>query len=141
MAGWLNRLLGDRLLGDRHLGNRGERRAAKFLRRKGYKILARQCTSRLGEIDLIALEGETIVFVEVKTRRSDSAGLPSEAVTPAKQKKLTSLALVYLKRHGLLEHRARFDVVTVLWPAEGKQPEIVHYQNAFEPVGFGQMYS
>jgi putative endonuclease len=131
MADWLNRLLGDK----------GERKAARFLRRKGYKILARQCAGRLGEIDLIALEGETIVFVEVKTRRSDSAGLPFEAVTPAKQKKLTNLALTYLKRHGLLEHRARFDVVTVLWPAEGKQPEIEHYQNAFEPIGFGQMYS
>ena len=136
MAGWLNRLLGGKLLGDR-----GERKAARFLRRKGYKILARQCASRLGEIDLIALEGETIVFVEVKTRRSDSAGLPFEAVTSAKQKKLTNLALIYLKRHGLLEHRARFDVVTVLWPAEGKQPKIEHYQDAFEPIGFGQMYS
>ena len=136
MAGWLNRLLGGRLLGDR-----GERKAARFLRRKGYKILARQYSGRLGEIDLIALVEKTVVFVEVKTRRSDTAGLPFEAVTPAKQKKLTNLALVYLKRHGLLEYRARFDVVTVIWPEKAKQPEIEHYQNAFEPVGFGQMYS
>lgn len=131
MTGWLNRLLGDK----------GERQAARFLRRKGYKILARQCSSRLGEIDLIARDGEAIVFVEVKTRRSDSAGRPFEAVTPAKQKKLTNLALAYLKRRGLLERRARFDVVTVLWPTDKRQPEIEHYQNAFEPSGFGQMYS
>ncbi len=131
MAGLLNRLL----------GNKGERRAAKFLRGRGYRILARQCAGRLGEIDLIALNGETIVFVEVKTRRSDVAGHPVEAITQAKQKKLTALALAYLKRHGLLEHRARFDVVTIIWPEGSRRPEIEHYENAFEPTGFGQMYS
>jgi len=131
MSGWLKRLLGDR----------GERLAAKYLRRQGYKILARQYTSRYGEIDLIALDGECIVFVEVKTRRSAVAGHPFEAVTFAKQKKLTTLALNYLKRQGLLEYPARFDVVTVLWLADSQQPEIEHIRNAFEAVGFGQMYS
>ena len=131
MSGWLNRIL----------GNRGERCAARFLRRKGFKILVRQCAGRLGEIDLIARDGDAIVFVEVKTRRTDSAGQPFEAVTAAKQRKLTNLALAYLKRHGLLEQRARFDVVTLLWPEGQRRPQIEHYQNAFEPTGFGQMYS
>jgi putative endonuclease len=131
MAGLLNRLL----------GNEGERRAAKYLRGLGYRILARQSSGRIGEIDLIALEGETIVFVEVKTRRSQAAGHPVEAVTPAKQRKLTNVALAYLKRHGLLERRARFDVVTIIWPSGARHPEITHYRNAFEPTGFGQMFS
>ena len=131
MSGWLKRLLGDR----------GERLAAKYIRRQGYKILACQFTSRYGEIDLIALDGEWIVFVEVKTRRSAAAGHPFEAVMFAKQKKLTTLALNYLKQQGLLEHPARFDVVTVLWPADSQQPEIRYFCNEFEAVGFGQMYS
>ena len=131
MRGWLTRLL----------GNKGERLAARYLRRQGLKILVRQHRSRWGEIDLIALDGDCIVFVEVKTRRSDSAGHPVEAVTYGKQKQLSRLALAYLKRHGLLERPARFDVVTVLWPEGSKRPDIKHYRNAFSPTGFGQMYS
>ena len=125
----------------RWLGDRGERAAARYLRRQGFKILARQHSNRLGEIDLIALDGDCVVFVEVKTRRSDSAGLPVEAVTPEKQRQLTRLALAWLKQHNLLENRARFDVVAILWPENSREPEITHYRNAFEPVGFGQMYS
>lgn len=131
MAGWWKKLLGDR----------GERAAARFLRKQGYRILARQYSSPAGEIDLIALDGETIVFVEVKTRADTAAGEPAEAVTPAKQKQLTKLALAYLKRRKLLQRRARFDVVSVLWPEGTKRPEIRHFKNAFEAVGFGQMFS
>ncbi|MGH7201128.1 MAG: YraN family protein [Planctomycetaceae bacterium] len=131
MRGWLRKLLGDR----------GERRAARYLRGLGYRILARQYANRFGEIDLIALDGERIVFVEVKTRTSDAAGLPVEAVDFRKQRQLTRVALAYLKRHGLLERPARFDVLALLWPNGAKSPEITHYQNAFEPVGFGQMFS
>jgi putative endonuclease len=126
----------------RAFGDRGERAAAKFLRRRGLKIIERQHRSRLGEIDLVALDGGQVVIVEVKTRTSDVAGRPDEAVTPAKQKKLTRLALAYLKRRGWLGKRsARFDVVAVTWPKGQKQPEIVHYENAFEPVGVDGMYS
>ena len=131
MAAWLNRLL----------GNRGERIAAKHLRRQGFRILARQHKCPLGELDLIAMDGACIVFVEVKTRRSDAAGRPIESVTLQKQRKLTQLALSYLKRHDLLEHQSRFDVVTVLWQAEKKNPVVEHFRNAFPPVGTGQMYS
>lgn len=131
MRGWLARLL----------GNKGERQAARFLRRLGYRIVARQHKNQFGEIDLIALDGDCVVFVEVKTRRSTAAGHPAEAVDSAKQRQLTRLALVWLKQQGLLEHRARFDVVAILWPEDAGRPEIEHYRNAFEPVGSGQMYS
>lgn len=131
MRGWLSKRFGDR----------GERAAARYLRRRGYRILTRQAATRIGEIDLIALDGECIVFVEVKTRRDLTAGHPAEAVTFNKQKKLTALALSYLKRHGLLERPARFDVVTVLWPQGARKPAIEHFQSAFEAVGKGQMYS
>ena len=125
----------------RWLGDRGERAAARYLRGQGMKILARQHRGRLGEIDIIARDGACTVFVEVKTRRSDAAGQPFEAVTHSKQQQLTRLALVYLKRHGLLESPARFDVVSILWPEGARDPVIQHYRNSFEPVGFGQMYS
>jgi len=123
------------------LGNRGERLAAKFLRRQGLRILARQYSSPMGEIDLVALDGESIVFVEVKTRRSEAAGHPAEAVTLEKQKRLTRTALSYLKRYGLLERRARFDVVAILWSQEDSRPRVEHFRNAFPPVGSGQMFS
>ncbi|MBW3541984.1 MAG: YraN family protein [Planctomycetes bacterium] len=131
MRGWLKKLLGDR----------GERAAARFLRRQGLKILARQCSSRLGEIDVIARDGDCVVFVEVKTRRSSAAGDPVEAVTFGKQKQLTRVALSWLKSRGLLEHRARFDIVAVLWPEGARKPEIRHYRNAFEPIGVEGMFS
>ncbi len=123
------------------LGNQGERTTARFLRRQGFKIIARQYRTNLGEIDLICRDGDTLVFVEVKTRRSDSAGRPDEAVTLAKQKKLTQIALRYLKEQGLLEHPARFDVISIVWPTGSKKPQIEHYRNAFSAVGFGQMFS
>jgi len=125
----------------RLLGSGGEREAARFLRKLGYQILARGYAGRLGEIDLIALDNNCYVFVEVKTRRSNVAGRPEEAVTHDKQKRLTRAALGYLKRKGLLDRPARFDVISILWPEGAKAPEITHYKNAFEPTGTGQMYS
>lgn len=128
--GWMRKLFGDQ----------GERVAAKHLRQQGYRILARQSRSRVGELDLIALDGETIVFVEVKTRSSLVAGHPAEAVTVAKQQQLTRAALAWLKRHRLLEARGRFDVIAITWKA-GAAPEIQHYKNAFQASGRGQMFS
>ncbi len=122
---------------NRWLGDRGEREAARFLRRAGLKVLLRGYRTSEGEIDLIARDGETLVFVEVKSRR---AGSPAEAVTPEKQRRLTLAALHFLKRHHLLEQRCRFDVVAIVWP-EGRHPaSIEHLRNAFEAVGRGQMF-
>lgn len=122
-------------------GNRGERVAARFLRRRGFRILSRQWWTRWGEFDLIALDRDTIVFVEVKTRRDIRGGHPSEAVNRAKQQRMTRQALVYLKKHGRLDSRARFDVVTLVWPEGARQPRIDHLPNAFEPTGEGQFFS
>lgn len=129
-------------LGTRLFGNRGERAAARHLKRQGMRVIARQHRTRLGEIDLIALDGGRVVFVEVKTRKSDAAGRPEEAVTAAKQRQLTRLGLEYLKRRGWLGKRAaRFDVVAVTWPDGERRPEIVHYRNAFEATGVHGMFS
>jgi putative endonuclease len=123
------------------LDRRGERAAERYLRRRGYQIVARRDRGPLGELDLVAVDGRTVVFIEVKTRQSHAAGHPAEAVDDVKQQKLTRLALAWLKRHDLLEYAARFDVVAVTWPAGAKRPTIEHYQNAFEATGRGQMFS
>ena len=122
------------------LGRRGEDAAARYLRRLGYVIVARGHRDNIGEIDLVAIDGRTVVFVEVKTRTTHDAGHPADAVDDAKQKRLTRLALSYLKRHDLLECRARFDVVAVTWPERGR-PTIEHFKDAFEAVGMDGMYA
>lgn len=122
-------------------GDVGEREAARYLRRKGFRIRQRQVRNRFGEIDLIALDGETIVFVEVKTRAAVAQGEPFEAVGADKQSKMTRAALAYLKRHRLLERRYRFDVVSIVWPEGVLRPDIQHFPHAFEAAGRGQMYS
>ena len=124
------------------LGQRGELAAARMLKRKGHKIVARGERGRIGELDLVTVDGRTVVFVEVKTRRTVDKGEPHQAVDEAKQQKLTRLALAYLKRHGLLEKcPARFDVVSVVWPQDARHPEIEHFENAFEAAGHGSMFS
>ncbi len=123
------------------LGRRGEDAAARYLRRRGYKILARGDQSGPGELDLVALDHRTIVFIEVKTRQTHAAGHPAEAVDDGKQRRLTRLAVTFLKRHGLLEQPARFDVIAITWP-EGKWfPKIEHIKNAFDAVGQQEFFS
>jgi len=122
------------------LGRRGEDAAARYLKRLGYVIVGRGHRDNIGEIDLIAVDGRTVVFVEVKTRTSHDAGHPADAVDEAKQRRLTRLALSYMKRHDLLDCKARFDVVAVTWPNRGR-PIIEHFKNAFEPVGCDGMFS
>ncbi len=125
----------------RSLGERGETAAEKYLKRRGYKIVAARDRTALGELDLVAVDGRTVVFVEVKTRHSHEAGHPVEAVDEAKQARLTRLALAFLKRHDLLECAARFDVVAITWRGGVQEPQIEHFINAFEAVGRGQMFS
>ncbi len=123
------------------LGERGEAEAERFLTKLGYKILARGSRNKLGELDRVALDGATIVFVEVKTRHSTDQGHPADAVDDRKQAKLTRLALAYLKRHRLLDHSSRFDVVAITWPEDDQQPKIEHFKNAFEATGRDSMFS
>lgn len=124
----------------RSLDQRGERAAERYLRQLGYQIVGRRERGRLGEIDLVAVDGRPIVFVEVKTRRWTVAGRPDEAVDAGTQQRLTRLALAYLKRHQLLECSARFDVLGVTWPPGARSPKIEHFRNAFEAVGRGQLF-
>ena len=125
----------------RSLGRRGEDAAARLLKRKGYKIVARGQRDKRGELDIVAVDRRTVVFVEVKTRSSSVEGPPAEAVDDNKQRRLTRLAVAFLKRHNLLEYPARFDVVSVTWPAGEKRPTTEHLVNAFEAVGQGQMFN
>ena len=110
------------------LGAQGEETACSYLKRQGYQILARNFRTRRGEIDIIAAQGEWLVFVEVKTRKSLRCGLGAEAVTWRKRQHLLAAALSYLATHS--SQKCRFDVVEITIPAE-KAPEIRHIQDAF----------
>ncbi len=131
----------DRVFPRKTLGQRGEDAAARYLRRRGYKILARGDRSGPGELDLVMLDHGTIVFIEVKTRKSQDVGRPEEAVDQQKQRRLTRLAVTFLKRHQLLDRPARFDVVAVIWPDDRRSPTIEHIKNAFEAVGQWEFFS
>lgn len=101
----------------------------KSLKRQGYKILSCNYRNVLGEIDIIARDGRCIVFVEVKTRRSSRFGDAKYSVTAAKQRKLSMVALSYLKEQKLIDHSARFDVVTIRM--DHTVPHIELIKNAF----------
>lgn len=118
------------------LGWRGERAAARMLKKKGLRIVTTGYRDRIGEIDIVALDGETVVFVEVKTRRHHGAGHPLEAVDERKQAQLVRLAHVFVRRHGLMEYRCRFDVIGVTW-SDTDGPEIRHIPAAFQARGVG----
>jgi putative endonuclease len=107
----------------------GEDLACVELCRRGYAILARRYRTRYGEIDVVAREGTTVVFVEVKTRYGDAFGGGSAAVTPWKQQRIVRMATDYLARHGLLDAPCRFDVVTV--QVETSCPRIEVFTHAF----------
>jgi putative endonuclease len=113
-----------------HFGQRGEDLAARHLKKKGYKIIQRNYRTRTGEVDIIAKHKGCLVFIEVKTRLSRRYGHPKFAVTAAKQRKISIVALEYLKKNQALQTRARFDVVTVQPSENGPVIEIV--ANAFE---------
>jgi putative endonuclease len=112
------------------LGGRGENAAATFLRNQGYKIIERNFRCQLGEIDIVARDGKTLVFVEVKTRLYDDPA-PEDQVNQFKQHQLTKAAKFFLMRYGTPPPPARFDVVAVIWPT-GHPPQIRHTTDAFE---------
>lgn len=112
------------------LGKEGERIAAQYLKRKGYKLVERNYRCAAGEVDLIVLDRRVIVFVEVKTRSGDRFGTPLEAVQSKKQQKMIQTAQFFLNEKGLQQREARFDVVGITWP--GREPMVEHVENAFE---------
>ena len=111
------------------LGKRGEDLAVAELERRGYAILTRRYRTRHGEIDLVAQDGTTIVFVEVKVRLTGEFGHAAEAVSPQKQRRLVSMAGDYLARHRLWDRPCRFDVVAM--DGEGAGPQVTLYRDAF----------
>ena len=111
-------------------GKTGEDLAVDELERRGYAISARRYRTKHGEIDIVALDGETLVFVEVKARTTGEFGSAAEAVTRRKQRKLVSMAVDYLAKNEVREVRCRFDVVAI--DGAGESAEITVYPNAFE---------
>jgi putative endonuclease len=118
------------------LGLAGEKAAENALRRAGMKVLERRFRLRSGELDLIAEQGELVVFVEVKTRRGTGFGQPAESVTTAKRARMARVALAYLKGRNWLERPCRFDVVEVLVGHAGAS-QVHHIADAFRlwPTG------
>ena len=116
---------------NKQIGRRGEDLAVEFLKENGYQILEKNFSTKLGEIDIIAQDHDTISFIEVKSRTDSTRGSPLEAITPFKRRKLSQAALLFLKQRNLFEAKARFDVITIEKDALG-QPTISFYKDAFE---------
>ena len=114
------------------LGGKGETLAADLLRKNGYQILHRNIRSKFGEIDLVARNGKTLCFVEVKARSGLMFGFPEEGVSRQKQWRLSRLASWYLQRYRLLETPVRFDVVSILFDEKGTQARTRLIKGAFD---------
>jgi len=113
------------------LGAIGESIAVTFLQGAGFSIVERNFRCVCGELDIVARDGRTIVFVEVKCRNNEIYGPPQLAVTPFKQRQISKAALVWLSKRKLYDAEARFDVVAIVLH-EGDLPDIEHIKNAFE---------
>lgn len=111
------------------LGRRGEDLAVEWLERSGYVVLERNYRCSQGEIDIVAVDGETLVFCEVKTRRTSRWGQPSEAVHRAKQSRYRRLAASWIAERRPGSVQVRFDVVSVIVGARG--PQVTHIPDAF----------
>ena len=130
------------------MGDWGEEVAGKFLEARGFRILDRKYRCPRGEIDLVAMEGEELVFVEVRTRRSNLYGTPAESITPAKARRLVSTCHHYLQNRRRVQDSGmgirgasretvsgwRIDLVAVQ-PVRGKAPRIDHLRSAVEEPG------
>lgn len=111
-------------------GKKGEECAVDLLKKNRYRIIARNYRTRYGEIDIIARDNDTVCFIEVKSRSSDRFGLPQEALSAVKQRKIAKVALAFLKDNNLLDTPARFDVVCVLFDQPVPRAQLI--KNAFE---------
>ena len=114
-----------------HLGKLGEEQAVARLKKEGYRVLARNYRNAFGEIDIIARDGKTLCFIEVRTRTQDWHGHPFESISPVKQKKIIRAARGYLAQQGTEDVAARFDVVAVI-PDDTGGFTVELIKNAFE---------
>ena len=119
-------------------GDRGEDVAARYLERNGYRILEKNYRFERSELDLVAFSpdepgtlGPELVFVEVKTRSGLGFGRPEEAISEAKRRHLVNAAQAYLHERRLEKARCRFDVISIVLPAAGGEPQIEHFERAF----------
>ncbi len=113
------------------LGRKAEEAAAVYVQQQGYRLKERNYRCSLGEIDLIAEDGDCLVFLEVRSRQSSLFGLPQETVNWVKQRKLRRLATYYLKRQNQLERKCRFDVVGILFDEQKAVKTLDLIKNAF----------
>ncbi len=109
-------------------GKAGEIIACNYLKQKGYKIIGTNVKNLIGEIDIIAKDNKTLIFVEVKTRASNAFGSPLEAIDQRKQHKIRQVATMWQKQHKQLEAPSRFDAISIVGFEE---PEITHIIDAF----------
>jgi putative endonuclease len=120
------------ILTRKQLGAAGEQHAEAFLKKQGYTILARNWRCRSGEIDIIALEGELVVFVEVRTRTSSARfGTPEESIDARKQHQVIATSQVYLHQNQLHDHQVRFDTISVYADQHGALKHLDHIRCAF----------
>lgn len=123
------------MINNKMLGASGEELACGFLADKGYTVLHRNFRCRTGEIDIVARDGDTIVFVEVKTRTSDKYGAPYEAVGRTKQNRIVRTALLYMQNNQLFDHMCRFDILEIIFDEDLKEHDINHITDAFQYSG------
>ena len=129
------------------IGLQGEHEAARYLRQRGYIIISRRERILNGDIDIVALDKRTVVFVEVRSKTTTERGHPAETIDARKKQRICSLANAYIKQHRLEDYSFRLDVVTVLFTSppsiqnrwlfgrSSNTPIIEHFQNAFENDG------
>jgi len=113
------------------LGSRGEGAAARYLKRRHYRVMARNYACPVGEIDLVCQDGDTLVFVEVRTRADDEHQNPEEFAGPGKWRRVERAARYYLMEHDAAGRPCRFDLVSVVWPPRGT-PRLEHFEDAFQ---------
>lgn len=123
---------------NKSFGNKGEYAAAEFLKALGFKILETNFRTKMAEIDIIARDGQTLCFIEVKTRNNINKGLPRESVTPLKQNKIILGASFYLKKLKRTDLKVRFDVIEVMKKQENFEFNLI--KNAFQADGYGNAF-
>jgi putative endonuclease len=113
------------------LGQKGEALAMEILKQSGYKIIEKNFICKIGEIDIIALDKETLAFIEVRSRKETTYGIPLETVTYPKQRKIRQVAQYYLVKNKLEDNYCRFDVVSIIWGNTYQQPQVEIIRDAF----------
>ena len=114
------------------LGNWGERVARNFVAGKGYRVLETGFRSAWGEVDIVARDGDELVFIEVRTRRGTALGTPQESVTRAKARRLTATAQSYMEERGVAGADWRIDLISIVLDSGGKVQELSHLRHAVE---------